>query len=289
MRSTDTWHGRPKRAAVVRRGREHAFRAARVDRDRLIGGSRATSAPFERRDDASAFAALPSSVVSTSVTPSVAEPVEVEQLRGAPRAVEQRRRRRRGRPALRRASRTARGRRRRRPSTLRSGGSTSVNGRPSGPRHAIGVAGARVVEQRRSTPMRLLRIETPVGVPSRVAQDLEDRERAAEQRIVPRRRPSPSRTGPARRRRRSRARRARARCSRPTAACWRSRPRTRRRASGQYNERRIAEFRLQRSDWIAGRASSLGRAARRVTRSSATPICNLNSTICNSGILPLSL
>ena len=163
--------------------------------------------------------ALPSSVVSTSVD---AERRGKNRDRTAPRPAARRRtaswRTPRARQRCRRASRTAPARRRRRPSTLRraarrarTGGRAGRGRRRAGPaarRRASAVDG----------PMRLFRIEMPDGCAGRIAQQLEDRKRPPEQRVVAAPMPSPSRTVRARRPRRWPARRARARCNRPTAA-----------------------------------------------------------------------
>ena len=126
---------------------------------------------------------LPSSVASTTARRRALEQIEVEQLGGAARAVEQRRRRRRARAALRRAS--TNGARPTPPATIHAsaGGSTGSNGRPSGPRQATRAPGSRVVEQRRADADALVEERDAGRRAGRVAQDLEDRERPAQQRI----------------------------------------------------------------------------------------------------------
>ena len=70
MRSTDTWHGRSYLRGGLRRGREHAFGAARVEHHAAPSGRRSASRRSSGATTRPRSPALPSSVVSTSSTPS---------------------------------------------------------------------------------------------------------------------------------------------------------------------------------------------------------------------------
>ena len=137
MRSTDTWHGRPNLAAVFAVGREHAFGAARVEhhRRRPVDG-RAGEAAFERRDDASALAGA---AVFGGQHELDAERAGRNRDRTARRRAARRRTASHVTPRARSASASAaNGASPTPPATIQAsvGGSTIVNGRPSGPRHA---------------------------------------------------------------------------------------------------------------------------------------------------------
>ena len=147
MRSTDTWHGRPYLIGDSRGRGQHALRAAGVQHHgRRAAGARQT--PLERRDDAAALAEAAVLGRQHQLDAEVAEEIQIEELGAAARAVEQRRSSRRARAAT--SASVANGARPTPPATIHAsaGGSTMVNGRPSGPRQATRWPGARVVEQR---------------------------------------------------------------------------------------------------------------------------------------------
>ena len=90
----------------------------------------------ERRDDAAAFADAAVFGREHELDAEAPEEIEIEELRGAARAVEERARTPRARSA---SASAANGARPTPPATIHAsvGGSTSVNGRPSGPRQEI--------------------------------------------------------------------------------------------------------------------------------------------------------
>ena len=183
MRSTDTWHGR-LRLAGLRRGGQHAFGPAGVDHHRAVrwqAAARAGDRAARRCGRARRRC----------------------RLRSSARARRRGRGRNRGRRARRRGARrrTASSGRRGRgaprpasangasptpPATIHAsaGGSTTVNGRPSGPRHADALAGPRVVEQRRGDADALAQNRDASRCPAGVAQHFEHRKGAAQERIV---------------------------------------------------------------------------------------------------------
>ena len=180
-RSTDTCARPAVSCRDMRDGFEHRLRAAGIDHD--VAGPRLLQLAFEWHGDASALAGAAVFGGQDQRDAPRREPIQIETAR-APRsrAVEQRRRR------AARASASvsvANGARPTPPATIHAcaGGSTGSNGLPSGPRHETTSPSTASNSMRVVTPTRLLSSVRPVDA-AVVAQNLEHRERPAQQRIA---------------------------------------------------------------------------------------------------------
>ena len=180
--------------------------------------------------------ALPSSVVSVERDPEILKQIQTKQLLAPARPVEER-----GTHAA-RAKRLGEREERRQPDAARDHprlGRWLDERKRTAERSQAGEAlsGPALYTRAVDGPMRLFSSERPDGRTVPVAEDFEHGKWPPEQRVVPARPPSPSRTARAPPSGRSRVRAARARCSRPTAGDSSALRRRHRPASRQYTVR----------------------------------------------------